>query len=602
MNKKPNNTFTIPKGYKGIRNDIEFNMESDLAVITGLNGSGKTTLLKHIFENNAQKESIFFKTQSEEKSKKESYYYARRLTNNAEIPTFDSVMESIYAEFMRYNRSVKYTHRYDLFAMLFDTGSTLYDKGYKFLEILCEEFAELDDEDLIRRRLGVPTSDQIKSKTINKINYLIKHGVKTFTYRTGKSEYERYEKKVLNENELDKIFNIEKNVIKELRESLRQNCRINSRETFESYINELVMNFSFSIESIVEKMSKRIYEDAKVKSAKTKTLKLWQEINKELADYNKDNFKYKINAPSIYSSNYEINFESTDDNNKNVHFDSLSSGEKVVFELICYYFIAHNNAKLEIIILDEFDANLNPALAAMYLKVIRKQFCDRGIATILTTHAPSTVVEVEPKELFELSINNNVQEIICANDEEGKRKILQKLAPNFIYYSEFGYLEYLLKPKTTTIVLLEGKYDKANLEDLGDLYTFINCAGTGNIKNLLICLKTIPFFKRCIEDKLIIALFDFDCKGRESVTDILNTSKNDEFAKKISDKEPLFLHHENNVYIATFVPPYEQEKWSYDDNRYRHQELKKEGQLGVSRQKALLEKIIEDYDSLRSKK
>lgn len=223
-----------------------------------------------------------------------------------------------------------------------------------------------------------------------------------------------------------------------MKKNFRKNSSIKDRYSFEAYIYELVSNNSFSVESIVQQLARRIYEDAKANSSRTKTKKLWQELNTELEKYRKrGQFNYEIVAPSIYSSNYEVTFTSPIDG-KEVHFDSLSSGEKIIFELICYYFLSRNNSKkLKIIILDEFDANLNPALAEMYLEVIEEQFCKKDIITLLTTHSPSTVVEVNPKDLFSVSIEKGIQSVECAKDEKGKKAILKKLAPNFAYYGEF---------------------------------------------------------------------------------------------------------------------------------------------------------------------
>lgn len=245
----------------------------------------------------------------------------------------------------------------------------------------------------------------------------------------------------------------------------------------------------------------------------------------------------------------------------------------------------------------------------MYLDTIRRQFCDQNITTILTTHSPATVSEIKPKELFELSIDNNMQKITCANDEDGKKRILQKLAPKFVYYSELGCFEYILTSDTNTIVLLEGKNDTKNFDALSDQYTFIDCGGAGNIKNMLIVLESIPLFQDLIKDKLIIALFDFDTKGRDTIKDRLDSILNDEFTKKIANKVPFIcsnnkqlrkskIYYENNIYYAMFVPSNEK-KWSYSENKFRHQELKTEDKDGsaMARQKDLLDKIVTEHEN-----
>ena len=40
------NKYIIPKGYKGISNEIILQFNTNLAVITGLKGTGKSTILK----------------------------------------------------------------------------------------------------------------------------------------------------------------------------------------------------------------------------------------------------------------------------------------------------------------------------------------------------------------------------------------------------------------------------------------------------------------------------------------------------------------------------------------------------------------------------
>ena len=76
-----------------------------------------------------------------------------------------------------------------------------------------------------------------------------------------------------------------------------------------------------------------------------------------------------------------------------------------------------------------------------------------------------------------------------AANEKGKKSILKKLAPKFVYYSEFGNLEYVLNSKNDTLVLLEGAKDKANFSEYANEYTFIDCGSSGGINNFLICLK-----------------------------------------------------------------------------------------------------------------
>ena len=89
--------FIIPKGYKGIRSNITLQLNSNLAVITGLNGSGKTTLLKYIYEQCLDKKEIFFKTQKVEYFENERSYrrIGARYRNSSGNPTFDDLYQEI---------------------------------------------------------------------------------------------------------------------------------------------------------------------------------------------------------------------------------------------------------------------------------------------------------------------------------------------------------------------------------------------------------------------------------------------------------------------------------------------------------------------------
>ena len=593
--------YTVPSGYKGLRSKLEFKTNSKLAVITGLNGSGKTTFLTYIFEKYSKSENIFFKTQSSKRRERSSYLRNRILRRNylEEIPTFDQIMDSVYREFERFTRDTQYTHRYEVFSMLFDEGSYLYKDRHMFLNRLCIELSQLDDEDNIKEQLGIPTEKEIDASIIDSLNKKIKSNEFDSQCKQGKLLYDEYKDKKISDNDRQIIEKVKDKIIPNILHKKQKNSKVQDRQSFEKYIHDLVLNFSFSIESIIEKMSQRIYED--VKGKKSDDSKLWENINAELSKYQETYFKYRINPPSLFSSSYEINFQPIDGSNKEIHFDSLSSGEKVVFELLCYYLIANKDSKIDLMILDEFDANLNPALVEIYLDIIRTQFCNKDINVILTTHSPSTVAELKPEELFELSLDNGQQKIVCANDAAGKKEILKKLAPKFVYYSEFGNLEYVLRDHSNTIVFLEGKKDSLNFSESDDC-TYVPCDGAGNIESFLKCFNVIPILKNIASHKLIIALFDFDIEGRRQIQHILDDTptSNDSLAEKITKGRPPYVHWKNNIYLAMLQPP-EDRNWNYKDTEYRHQEMKNEGKKGIERQTTMINQIEKEYQEKQAK-
>ena len=230
--------------------------------------------------------------------------------------------------------------------------------------------------------------------------------------------------------------------------------------------------------------------------------------------------------------------------------------------------------------LDEFDANLNPLLAEQYIEVIKEQFKD--IKVVLTTHSPSTVVEVEPAELFELT---DSRELKCAASEDGKREILKRLAPKFVYHGEFGILEDVFNNKYEMIVFLEGKNDVKNFENglSEEKYKFIDSHGVGNMPDLVKIFKAIPFFKKLAQQKLIVFLFDFDQEGIDNLVKCI-PKKNQEIFENFSNKTHYIskVEEDTNIYVSHLIPNNEH-SWKLQ-NEYRHQELKKEGNNGIIRQ------------------
>lgn len=579
--------YIVPKGYKGIGNEIILEFNTQLAVITGLNGCGKSTMLKYLYENYQDRSKCFIKTpqnlnlQINERRTVSTYRGGVRYKDDV---TFDTIMEDIESFGLRRGRiDTPFLDKTDFYSSLFDQNSINYENGYFYLEAIVKLLAEyqFDDLDNIKRSLGVVTEKDVEEQLIWELNQNKSENQNTFGVKQGKTILQRQRNYELTDEQSKKLNSKKKKIEDKLKNQLRKKSRIASEQALKRYVYELLTREFRSIESIVHKMSNKIYQDFKTKNSKTRTKKLWEEINDELHKYNlKGYFKYKLVPPQIFESNYEIAFERFDKTfNSYIHFDSLSSGEKVIFELICYYF-ASKESKLEMIMLDEFDANLNPLLAEQYIEVIKEQFKD--IKVVLTTHSPSTVVEVEPNELFELT---DSRELKCAVNEDGKREILKRLAPKFVYHGEFGILEDVFNNKYEMIVFLEGKNDVKNFDNgLSDKkYKFIDSHGVGNMPDLVKIFKAIPFFKKLAQQKQIVFLFDFDQEGIDNLTKCI-PKKNQEIFESFNNKIRYLskVEEDTNIYVSHLIP-YNDHSWKLNDE-YRHQELKKEGDNGIKRQ------------------
>lgn len=586
--------YKIPQGYKGISNEIILEFNTKLAVITGLNGSGKSTMLKYLYENYPDRSKCFIKTpqnfniQNNERRTGSSFRGSVRYKDDV---SFEIVMEDIESVGLRRGRiDTPFLDKTDFYSSLFDQNSINYEKGYTYLESIAKLLSEyqFDDLDNIKRLFGIITENDVEEYLIWELNQNKEENQINFGVKQGRIILQKYKSIGLNDEQINRINSSKRKIEEKLKIELRKKASIKNEQSLKKYVYGLLTREFRSIESIVDKMSNKIYQDFKTKSSRTKTIKLWEEINNELHKYYlKGYFKYKLVSPQIFESNYEIAFERFDNSSQSfIHFDSLSSGEKVIFELICYYF-ASKESKLEMIMLDEFDANLNPLLAEQYIEVIKEQFKD--IKVVLTTHSPSTVVEVQPNELFELT---DSRELKCAVDEDGKKEILKRLAPKFVYHGEFGILEDVFNNKYEMIVFLEGKNDIKNFENglANEKFKFIDSHGVGNMPDLVKIFKAIPFFKKLAQQKQIVFLFDFDQEGVDNMIKCI-PKNNQEIFEKFNKKEYYLskVEEDTNIYITHLIPNNEH-SWKLIDE-YRHQELKKEGEEGIKRQFENLELI-----------
>ena len=616
-------SITVPKGHKGFKNDISFNLETKkLVVITGVNGSGKTTLLSYLYRERKKSSpnSVFFKTTGLAISHDTRRRFgATRYRDNVayrESLSVEMVCDEIYEKFFRYcaKHSIYVNNKFEVFNMLFSTESDLYEKGYNFLYEISEIISQLTSEPIstVRQKLGSPTEQKIKKEIYDKLKAYVPESVARrgshHTYKEMKDDYDSNSKSFRDEHVMKfvgldaRIKSAEQSTIGDLEKKLRSKSRIKNRPDFENYIYELINPFQ-TIEEIVDKLSKRIDEDFKKNKAKRKA-SYWQLVNEELQKYHTgDEFNYFLNPPTDHN-NYEISFYSKDKTSASeyIHFKSLSSGEKVIFELICYYFVcckdenSKDNTKL--MILDEFDANLNPSLAELYLKVIRTEFINNGIKVILTTHSPSTVAEVEPDELCEIVVNNSGQQKIkWAENEEGKKIILDKLAPNFVYDDELGFFG-LLKGKEDIVVFVEGRNDEKTLKKYAqnnefNRYKFIECGSADNIFFAIRSFSVIPYFARLLQTKTIIGLFDFDKKGYDIINKICSDPR--KIIKLTDNKKAVIMPKKSDItqkelFIMALIPPVDFENWNNFEkiegtNSYRREEMIKEaGQIGIKRQ------------------
>jgi ABC-type cobalamin/Fe3+-siderophores transport system ATPase subunit len=83
----------------------------------------------------------------------------------------------------------------------------------------------------------------------------------------------------------------------------------------------------------------------------------------------------------------------------------LSSGEKMILVIVMWlYRSQHYGQFARLLLMDEPDAHLHPAMTRQFFNVVHKVLVQRhGVRVLLTTHSPSTVALAPPGSVFEMS-------------------------------------------------------------------------------------------------------------------------------------------------------------------------------------------------------
>ncbi|AWD33048.1 Putative conserved hypothetical protein [Candidatus Fokinia solitaria] len=328
-------------------------------------------------------------------------------------------------------------------------------------------------------------------------------------------------------------------------------------------------------------------------------------------------FEYKLRDVSDLS---HPGIEFDDKNKQLIKFEDLSSGEQVMFELICYAALC-KILSVKYLLFDEFDASLNPTLMESYIKNIRDILLENGITVVLTTHNPSTVAVVYPYELWWMERNYNTEDkkyevtLKNAENEEGRRKakkqnnksqdtsknandeifdkraILQKLAPKFIPSGDAAHLIYNALPGDRKIVFVEGRadvqylYNKSLVRKSNEKYHFSYLNGAGNVKNICAVLTSLNSGEQAIFERQFIFMLDHDEAGFDSMKGLLSsediefsqiipsdTNENEEtdsekakWIERCKKREGILIL-KKFFCVTTLVPP---DNYNFKEHRYR---------------------------------
>ncbi|MEH3076277.1 MAG: AAA family ATPase, partial [Quadrisphaera sp.] len=131
-----------------------------------------------------------------------------------------------------------------------------------------------------------------------------------------------------------------------------------------------------------------------------------------------------------------------------VQWNELSSGEQVIFRIICwlFYYRTKNNFYPKVLLLDEPDAHLTPRMIRRFLHSLRETVHEKlGIAVIMTTHSPNTVALVDENSLYRLSRSPGGTRDLA---KVSRQQAVAELSEGLLFVQE-----------ETRLVFVEGKTD-----------------------------------------------------------------------------------------------------------------------------------------------
>lgn len=192
----------------------------------------------------------------------------------------------------------------------------------------------------------------------------------------------------------------------------------------------------------------------------------WDMINDILSEIT--DFKYQFAAPNFDDSDVSYQALLVDKNsNTSYDIDVLSSGEKTLLRLaVSIYSSGMRRASRlssrmpKLLLLDEVDATLHPAMIAKFFHMIKSSIVDASnVGVILTTHSPTTIAMAPEDGIF--LKDSKQSSLVKAN----KKWALDLLCEGIIRVSEvqrFVFVEGVADKEYYTIVI--SKLTKYNAE------------------------------------------------------------------------------------------------------------------------------------------
>jgi ABC-type branched-subunit amino acid transport system ATPase component/L-rhamnose mutarotase len=568
--------------------------QGKIICLTGTNGTGKTQILSHI-ESVKRKETIFSSTMINIQSEKQE---------------LDDFIKDLIEDLGIKNVT-------DLDNALFAEDSFEYNNRNEYIKKIINKIKEINNVSVnnFKNYFGQLNEDQIDSihKTLYKNYYRKKYNLQRIKQKR-QDIYHTNDKTsiMIMLDEYQALYNEEYNKgYNKLVENIINNLKANELKNYEDFIKKLNDEIfsEIDINNLIQELGAKILDDYKETDKKRNYNEtMFYKMNKEL-EANKEFFLYKLVEPKTNLKSYDLQFKYQDNELQNkgvISFDYLSTGEKQIFILIVYKYLLipkgkNKTIKYKYLLLDEFDANLNPALINFYVKTLKDIIeNNKEIRLIITTHSALTLRSFQLNNLFNEKKNEDNDEkdkkaelYEIKKDTKNKTHKCKKISENIIGDFILEYSDKLLEKiiqekiledkdlidKAKYIIIVEGKDDKEYIEKYckyvnknNTNYDFYIKTANGGSDKVQKCLLDLDkYYKKdelALSNKKVILLYDFDQAGYDSgLKPCINGTKVDTFIAntKIGNLKDWNLNNikKENI-LAMMLEPIKEEDFKND--------------------------------------
>lgn len=403
---------TIKKNEYGFFNNITIPIDSKIICLTGVNGVGKSKVLEKIAITN-KKSSIFTTTNlsnTKSKNNRPSFFRYRYEEDNR-----DSLSEFLKEITNSRNFELLGVHSdTDIKNTLFADNSANEHNKEELIKEICNRIKQQSNKEVEKRFLNsflIPTNEDIEQAKIALHTEHYQKTQKQSGTKDGSPQINSINLWLKEQEDRDKEgFNkkVKKKAIKNIKENkkITQFKKKDIEASYNAFITKLKEEVfdEIDIEDLITDITKRIKEDFQSNSNNKKYKFLYDKINNTINYYfdkPKDEklynaFPYHIVKPSTHGL-YTLEFKYKEkckglENNSLITFSQLSTGEKNIFTLLVYkYLLTQDNHNYKYLLLDEFDANLNPAFTKFYIDTLKHIAKESKVIIIFTTHSYITL-------------------------------------------------------------------------------------------------------------------------------------------------------------------------------------------------------------------